>query len=304
MKIGLLDIDGHNFPNLSLMRISGYHKANGDDVEWATPFEHYDILYRAKVFTFTPEDHNIYNADIVIRGGTGYDIQSKLPSEIDNFYIPDYSIYPNIDYSINFYSRGCIRNCPFCLVQEKEGKIKPVEPMELNQNGKYIRVMDNNFFANPEWPSVVEKLKATKQPIELFGVDVRIIDKDQAAALNSMKMNGDIHIAWDLPEFNLTEKLLTMTEYIKPYKITCYVLVGYNSTIEEDLYRIYTLRKLGIKPFVQPFRDYDNKRQPTKYETDLARWANRSQLFKTIDFKDYRPRKGFVCAEYLHNKII
>ena len=89
-----------------------------------------------------------------------------------------------------------------------------------------------------------------------------------------------------------------MTKHIKPYKIACYVLVGFNSTREQDIYRLRTLKELGILPFVQPFRDYDKKRKPTQYEKDLGRWANRAWLFKTMDFKDYEPRKGFKCCQY------
>ena len=136
MKIGLLDVDGHNFPNLPLMKISGYYKAKGYDVEWATPFDFYDIIYKAKTFTFTEDDKRFYNTPEIVKGGTGYDVKSVLPDDIEQFNTPDYSIYPMFDFSIQRFSTGCIRQCPFCIVNEKEGKIKPVKPMELNQNGK------------------------------------------------------------------------------------------------------------------------------------------------------------------------
>ena len=300
MKIGLLDIDSHNFPNLALMKISGYHKSKGDQVEWATPFEHYDIIYKAKVFTFTEDDRIYYNSERIISGGTGYDVKSKLPEEIELWKMPDYSIYPMYNFSVQRFSIGCIRKCPFCLVSEKEGAIKSVKPMELNNYriGGGIEVIDNNFFANPEWERAVEWLNKTNLPVNLHGVDARVMCRDHAKAINSMKLKGNIHIAWDLPEIDLTEKLITMTEWIKPYKITCYVLVGFNSTPEQDLWRLDTLKSLGILPFVQPYRDFDNKRIPTAYEKDLARWANRAWLFKSMDFKDFKPRKNFCCSEY------
>ena len=299
MKIGLIDVDGHNFPNLALMKISSYHKCIGDDVEWATPFEHYGIIYASKVFTFTPDFNPLeYTADEVIKGGTGYDIASKLPPPIENVSTPDYSIYPNIDYSIQFYSRGCIRHCPFCLVRDKEGYISPQAPMSLNPKGRWIEVLDNNFFANPEWRTAIEHLKSAKLPVKFHGVDVRIMDEEQAEALNSVKMKGYIHIAWDLPQIDITDRLIAMTKYIKPYKIACYVLVGFNSTKEQDLRRLNTLKQLGILPFVQPYRDFENKRTPSQYEKDIARWANRAWLFKSMDFEDYEPRKGFKCKEY------
>ena len=142
MKIGLVDVDGHNFPNLALMKISGYHKAHGDTVEWVNGFERYDRIYKSKVFTFTPDDLTAYQCDDIRRGGTGYDVKSKLPDEIEQWHTPDYSIYPQHRFSIQFYSRGCIRHCPFCLVHDKEGGIHPVEPMTLNDVG-HIEVLDN-----------------------------------------------------------------------------------------------------------------------------------------------------------------
>lgn len=298
MKIGLLDVDGHNFPNLPLMKISGYYKAKGHDVEWATPFDYYDIIYKAKTFTFTEDDKRFYNTPEIVKGGTGYDVKSVLPDEIEQFNDPDYSIYPMFDFSIQRFSTGCIRQCPFCIVNEKEGKIKSVKTLELNPNGKSIEVIDNNFFANPEWPYAVEYLNKTRQPVNLHGVDIRIMTKEQANAINSMKLKKNIHIAWDLPQIDLTDKLQMLVELIKPYKITCYVLVGFNSTIEQDMWRLNTLKSLGILPFVQPFRDYDNHTEPSQYTKDLARWANRAWLFKSMDFKDFKPRKNFCCSEY------
>ncbi len=301
MKIGLLDVDGHNFPNFALLKIAGYYKqVGGVKYEMVMPFEEYDKVFASKVFTFT-EDFNPYeiNAKEIIKGGTGYDIKSKLPNEIEKSTVMDYSIYPKYNFSLQRFSDGCIRNCPFCLVREKEGYIKPVEPVELNPRSEYIYVLDNNFFANPKWRSAVKYLQEKKQPVMLSGVDVRIMDEEQAYALNTLKLKSGVHIAWDLPKIDLTERLQAMVKHVKAWKITCYVLVGFNSTLEEDLSRIYTLRRLGIKPFVQPYRDYENKRKPKQYEKDLARWANRSWLLKSMDFEDYSPRKGFKCGSYL-----
>lgn len=154
------------------------------------------------------------------------------------------------------------------------------------------------FFANPEWKKSVEYLISTGRKVNLHGVDVRIMDEEQAYWLNKLKLKTNIHIAWDLPSLDLTEKLKEITKYIKPYKLTCYVLIGFNSTTDQDLYRLETLKRIGILPFVQPYRDYSNDRKPSQYEKDLSRWANRSWLFKSVDFKDYEPRKGFKCKEY------
>ena len=299
MNVGILDIDGHNFPNFALMRTSAFHKAKGDKVEWANPlFGNYDKVYSSKVFTFSPNyDYCGFDCEI-LKGGTGYDIKAKLPMEIENSTLMDYSIYPQYPFSIQFFSRGCIRHCPFCLVHDKEGNIKSVEPVELNPNGKWIEVLDNNFFANPNWHDAINYLLDKKQPVKLHGVDVRIMNEEQAYYLNKLNMKQNIHIAWDLPNLDLTEQLKSMCRHVKPYKITCYILIGFNSTKEQDLYRLNALKKLGITPFVQPYRDYNNNHKPTNYEKDLARWANRSWLFNSTDFENYSPRNGFKCKEY------
>lgn len=216
----------------------------------------------------------------------------------------DYSLYPQYDFSIQFFSRGCIRHCPFCLVHAKEGDIHPVEPVALNPRGKHIEVLDNNFFANPEWKSAVDYLLATRQKVNLHGVDIRIMDEEQAYWLNQLPLHKSIHIAWDLPKLDLTEKLREVTRYIKPYKLMCYILVGYNSTIEQDMYRIERCRELGIKPYVMPYRDFENKTQPSQYARDLAQYVNKYQIFKSCSFADFMPRKGFKCAEHLKNTII
>ncbi len=150
MKIGLIDVDGHHYPNFALMKLAAWHRAHGDEVEWADAMfgSEYDRIYRSKIFTFTPDDNTPWKCE-VINGGTGYDIKSRLPEAIERSTAMDYTIYPQYDFSIQFFSRGCIRKCPFCLVNAKEGLIHPVEPAQLNPNGRHIEVLDNNFFCKP-----------------------------------------------------------------------------------------------------------------------------------------------------------
>lgn len=299
-KIGLIDVDGHNFPNFALMKISAYHKSIGDEVSWYEPMftGHCDRVYMSKVFTFSPDYQMPIDADTILRGGTGYDIKSRLAPEIEDCRLLDYSLYPQYHFSVQFFSRGCIRRCPFCLVHDKEGSIRSVEPHALNPNGEWIEVLDNNFFANPNWREAVAYLKAQKQPVKFHGVDVRIMTEEMAAALNSLRLKGGVHIAWDLPQLDLRPQIEAMLKHINPAKIACYVLVGFNSTREQDLFRLRTLKEYKILPFVQAYRDYENKRKPTQYEKDIARWANRMWLFNTQDFYDYEPRKGFKCKQY------
>lgn len=302
-RIGLIDVDGHRFPNFALMRLSAYHKSHGDNVEWAVPAKTYDIVAASKIFTFSPDfDYSGIDTHKMIKGGTGYDIGSRLSKEIEESTAMDYSLYPQYQFSIQFFSRGCIRHCPFCLVREKEGYVTPVTPVNLNPLGKHIEVLDNNFFANPAWHDAIEYLLSAKQKVNLHGVDVRIMDEEQAYWLNRLPLYKSIHIAWDFPQLDLTEKLREVTRYIKPYKLMCYVLVGFNSTIEEDMYRIERLRELKIKPFVMPYRDFGNNHVPTQYEKDLAQYVNKPMIFKSCMFAEFSPRKGFKCEYYLNNK--
>ena len=280
MKIGLIDVDGHGFPNIALMKVSTYHKSISDSVEMAT-IGNYDKVYASKLFNFSADMSSLIVSKEWIKGGTGYDIKSKLPNHIDMCQ-PDYSIYPMYDFSLQFFSRGCIRNCPFCVVREKEGYIKSVDPMNLNPKGKHIEVLDNNFFANTEWKVAIDYLLKVKLPVNLHGVDVRIMDEEQAFYLNQLKHMKQIHIAWDFANMDLVPKLKEMTKYIKPYKIMCYVLIGFNSTPEQDLYRVEKLRELGIDPFVMPFN------KSNSYQKRFARWVNFKAIFKTVKFADYR----------------
>lgn len=281
MKIGLIDVDGKGFPNIALMKISTFHKSRKDIVEMATIGD-YDICYASKLFTFSEDlNSSLISYKHLYKGGTGYDIKSKLPIRMDSCQ-PDYSIYPLYKFSLQFFSRGCIRNCPFCVVREKEGYIYPVEPMDLNPIGKHIEVLDNNFFANPEWKSAINYLLKVNQPVNFHGVDVRLMNEEQAYHLNQLRHKKQIHIAWDFPEMDLVPKLQEVTKYIKAYKLMCYVLIGYNSTPEQDLYRVLKLKEIGIDPFVMPFNKSD------KYQRRFARWVNHKAVFKSVKWENYK----------------
>jgi hypothetical protein len=281
-SIGIVDVDSHNFPNLALMKASAFHKAKGDSVEFSKAGV-FDKVYASKLFNFSPDvDWAEIQSPEILKGGTGYSLANKLPIEVEKC-DPDYSIYPQYDFSIQFYSRGCIRNCPFCVVREKEGRIQTVEPMALNPKGNRIEVLDNNFFANPEWWYAIADLMKQKQPVNFHGVDVRLMNEEQAYWLNKLKHHKQIHIAWDNPKDDILPHLTEMLKYIKAYRISCYVLIGYWSTPEQDLYRVEKLRELKIDPFVMPF----DKSDP--YQKRFARWVNAKPIFKTTKWEDYNP---------------
>jgi len=279
LKVALYNLEPH-IVNSAMMQVSYYHKQQGDQVELYSPLFHftYDKIYAFSIFDFTPKTY--VTKDMIV-GGTGFDPEIKLPPEMEES-LYDWSLYPNSNFSLIWFSRGCIRNCSFCLVRQKEGYIHAVEPKNLNPNGIFIKVMDNNFFANPIWREAIKQLQEWNQPVDFQGVDVRLLDQEQCEALNSLKHKNQIHIAWDFPNENLFETIKKVTHWIKPYKLMCYVLTGYNSTPEEDLYRVEKLRELGVTPFVMI---YNKNRDP--FLTSFARWVNRKEFFKSCSWNEF-----------------
>ena len=274
-KIGLIDIEPKIF-NTAYMQIAYHHKQQGDTVEWAAPLEYdkYDKLYCSSIFGFT---NKTQVPDRAICGGTGFDLTTILPFDCDY----DYSIYPTCDRSFVWFSRGCIRDCSFCIVQQKEGKLKAVEPKKLNPNGKYIVVQDNNFFANRTWRGAILYLNAKRQPVDFQGVDVRIINRDQCKALSKMRHYKQIKIAWDDPRDNLTERMCNLLTYIPPHKVMCYVLIGHASNINQDIMRIKALRKLKISPYVMCI----DRQNP--YQKKFQRWVN-GHAYRNIEWGDFK----------------
>ncbi len=275
MKIGLIDIEP-KIVNTVLMQIAYHHKEQGDIVEWAAPlcYGQYDKLYCSSLFTYTDKSQIPPRA---ICGGTGFDLTTTLPFDCDY----DYSIYPDCDYSIMWFSRGCIRDCPFCVVQKKEGKIKAVDPKSLNPNGKYIVVQDNNFFASPSWDGACYKLRMIDRPVVFQGVDVRDLTAEMADELGQFCHHKQIKIAWDNPREDLVPDIERLLAGVKAWRVMCYVLIGYWSDEEEDLYRVETLRDMGIDPFVIPY-DKNND-----YQKRFARWVNHKAIFKSVFWDEY-----------------
>lgn len=295
MNIGLIDVDGHNFPNLALMRISAYHKAQGDNVEWWWGFGQYDRVYMSKVFdeTYSPDIPEPANAKEIIKGGTGYGLDNALPYEIEHMY-PDYSLYPKLttDTAYGFLSRGCPRACPFCIVAEKEGR-KSYKVADLSEwwNGqKNIVLLDPNLLACREHMDLLGQLADSNAWVDMNqGVDARLLTDKNIEALNQVKIKN-IHFAWDLMEQS-DAVIRGLKLYVEHGKIqdhrrrVVYVLVNYSTTMEENLYRIYTIRDLGYEPYVMV---YDKPNAPKEIKR-LQRWCNNKFIFnKCPDFRDYK----------------
>lgn len=304
MRIGLIDVDGHNFPNLALMRISQYHKQKGDIVEWwYSDFIHYDIVYKSKIFSdvYTEDSADPINADLVIKGGTGYCIKTEngveifdksihknLPEEIEKC-SPDYSIYPQFDFAVSMTSRGCPRGCGFCHVASKEGRcsVKVANVSDFWNGQKEIRVLDPNITACKEKEDLFNQYISTNAIIDFTqGLDIRLLTETDIKLINRMRLRT-LHFAWDNPKENLEPMFSFFSKRFtrRLDKGTVYVLTNFNSSMEENLYRIYTLRGLGFKPYVMIY----NKPNASKEIRSLQRWCNNKIIFNVCpDFLDYK----------------
>lgn len=307
MRIGLIDVDGSNYPNLPLMKISAWHKTRGDYVDWYCAFdERYDIVYMSKVFSFSPDFTDAINADKVIKGGSGYAIRlvdgkecydkgkdTDLPNEIEHIY-PDYSIYPRLtkDTAFGFLTRGCPRGCDFCHVKDKEGRraYKTADLSEFWDGQKNIVLCDPNILACKDWKDLLQQLIDSKANVDFNqGLDARLLTEDKCRMLAQIKVK-EVHFAWD--KYQDRERVLKGLELFAKYSnkphahnAVVYVLVNFDTTIEQDLERIYTLRDLGYWAYVMI---YDKAHCKPIYK-DLQRWCNNRFIFaKCKNFKDFK----------------
>lgn len=306
MKIGLIDVDGHNFPNIPLMKISAYHKKQGDSVEWYEPLfsGHMDKVYMSKVFSFSPDYQYFVDADEVVKGGSGYCIsivdgkeiydKSKdisLMHEIDHIY-PDYSIYGITDTAYGFLTRGCPRGCDFCHVESKEGRrsVKVANLDEFWNGQKNIVLCDPNILACTEWKDLLQQLISSKAYVDINqGLDIRLMTEEKAFMLKQIKMK-QLHFAWDryqdkehiVPKFKMFKEITQKRDR----DLIVYTLCNFDTTIEQDLERIYTLREMGYWSYVML---YDKEHIPKGHVLkQIQRWVNNRQIFSQCErFEDY-----------------
>lgn len=308
MKIGLIDVDSHNFPNIPLMKISAWHKAQGDEVVWydAMFTGHCDKVYVSKIFSFTDDYEYFIDADEIIQGGSGYCIDvvdgkevfnkakdKHLPYEIEHIY-PDYSIYPQYTQNTAFgrLTLGCPRKCGFCHTGVKDGvrSHKVADLREFWNGQKNVVLLDQNILACREWKELLQQLIDSKAYVDFNGgLDIRMMTEEKAEMLNKLKVK-EWHFAWDryedkkliVPKFEMFSKF----NKLRYDKTIVYVLVNYNSTLEQDLERIYELRKLGYWAYVMI---YDKAKLPRGHILKkMQRWVNNRFIFaKCETFEEY-----------------
>ncbi len=304
MNIGLLAVDSE-YPNLALMKISRYHKEKGDSVEWYNPLCQYDKVYMSKVFSYTLDYGYYINAEEVVKGGTGYDLEKVLLREVDGMQ-PDYSIYPDIDSktAYGFLTRGCPNRCKWCVVPKKEGDLKPYMDIEeiAIEGRKNIILMDNNILASDYGLEQIEKIVRLGLRVDFNqGLDARLVDEDVAKLLARVKWINRIRFGCDTPkqvdECDRAVDLIDEYGYKGEYFFYCILLDDF----DEAFYRVNHWRKKGCRflSHCQPFRDVTNPHQIIpQWQKDLARWADQKELFRSCEFKNFSPRKGFRCIEY------
>jgi len=309
MVIGIIAVDS-KYPNLALMKLSAYHKAKGDLVEWYTPFQHYDIVYMAKVFTFTPDYYQVIaNADKVEKGGTGYDIRKTLPQEIDSLQ-PDYSIY-NIspDLAYGFLTRGCPNKCKWCVVPQKEGAIRPYMDIEEIAKGKRKAIlMDNNVIASDYGLQQIEKIVKMGLRVDFNqALDARLVTDEIAALLAKVHWIRYVRFGCDttaqIAHVEKAASLMNKHGYKGEYFLYCILMDFQESYSRVNHWRGEEYKR--FKPYAQPYRPLDKRGgtyQIPLWQQDLAHWVNQRALYNTCEFADMKLRKGFDTRQYFKMK--
>ena len=308
MRIGLIDVDGHNFPNIPLMKISAWHKSRGDDVEWYEPIlgfgNEYDKVYMSKVFSFTSDYPYPVYAKEIQKGGSGYCIElqdgkevyhkerdKNLPDEIEHIY-PDYSLYPELteDTAYGFLTRGCPRGCDFCHVEKKEGKcsIKVADLSEFWRGQKKIILCDPNILACKDHLDLLKQLADSKAVINFNqGLDIRLLNEKNLELFKRIKLDS-VHFAFDRwQDKDVIEPRLR--EFAKlgynrnKGRVMVYILTNFDTTLEQDLYRIQLCRELNFSPYPMI---YDKVHAKPIYKK-LQRWCSNFIFWSVPTFEEY-----------------
>ncbi|RZJ70415.1 hypothetical protein [Flavobacterium sp.] len=306
-NIGVCALDG-KYPNLAIMKICGYHESIGDAVSWYNGHlfaDQYDKIYFSKIFSFTEMPQLPPNAVI---GGTGIDFMNKLPEEIENA-TPSYTLFPDCNYHIGFSMKGCRFNCKFCCVPKKEGRpfvYNSIDEILINPNGgNRLMLLDNDFFGGDNWEGNLNRIIELKLKVCFVqGLNIRIITPDQASLLakcnyqNSKFNQKYLTFAWDkFKDESIVMKGIEICNNagIPTKHMQFFVLIGFDTTPDQDQHRVEMLRNLGAMPFVMPYNKDD------KYQKAYTRYVNNRAVFKSVRWSEYeynpnRVRRSIACT--------
>lgn len=304
MKIGIHDAEKEHmknktFPNFALMKISAFHKQQGDSVEWWNSLYQYDKVYSSKVFDFTRE--NQYLPPNTIKGGTGYGIYTDLPREIDCQY-PDYSIYPECDYAIGFLTRGCINHCEWCYVPKKEGNIRPYAKWQdvVRTDTKKLVLMDNNIIACDYGISQLEELSCTDFQVDINqGMDIRLVNDDICKILSNIKWLKYIRFSCDsMAQIPYFEKAMALFEKYKIPKSRIFIYTLIRKDLNEADERIRKLCSIykNFNIFAQPERNEPKGIVPSKAQMNFAQRYIYGRCYKKESWTEYCTRHN-ICEE-------
>jgi len=278
VKILLMNIDSYKIPNIALKKIEKYHLDRGDEIIWDNELysNQVDKIYVSCIFGWNKNKCKEWEgiADI---GGSGYDVKKVLPKEIEN-------LNPKIN--IGFTTRGCIRKCPFCIVPQKEGRIRAVADVYDIWDGKSkeITLLDNNIFALPEhFEMIWRQIRRRKLRVDFNqGLDIRLLNDKFACMLGNLR-HKEYHFAWDnMKDENAVRKGIKLLKKYNIKRSTFYVLSGFNTNYIEDIYRLEILKSLNQNAFLQRM-DYCKD----KILSIIARWANQHNCFHKMTFKEF-----------------
>ncbi len=302
MRVGLHDAEAEHFrgkkrfPNYALMKISAWHKAQGDTVEWWEPLGLFDRVYSSKVFDFTPE--NPYLPPDTVKGGTGYGLFTELAPEIDAVF-PDYSIYPSCDYAIGYLTRGCPNKCRWCVVPKKEGGIRPYRAWQdlVRQDTDKLVLMDNNILACDYGIEQLAGLIGSGYRIDLNqGMDARLVTSEVADILARLKWINYLRFSCDQEsqiEPVLRTCALLKERGIKPYRVFVYLLV--TADLSSASRRVEALKGLrGINLYAQAERNESLGIRPNKAQLEFAHRYVYSGCFRRETWEEYIQRKGLA----------